>query len=131
MIVLEVLLNGHRVALAGADDLAVLSAFVSASGKLGPRSCGAVGLEDQRSVTLSVGGLSARPANEPDEHLDWVKHHELAIGDVVMIKLHESSAAADPVLRKRLDDKTPEISEKEVFEIARERYFQLREKYEG
>jgi hypothetical protein len=38
MIAFEVTLNGKRVCIAGAEDLAVLSTIISASGRLGPKT---------------------------------------------------------------------------------------------
>ena len=48
MLALEVLLNGKRIAIAGADDLNVLTGIVTAVGKLGPKASGTKGLRKNK-----------------------------------------------------------------------------------
>jgi hypothetical protein len=71
MIALEVSLNGKRVCLAGADDLAVLSAHVTACGKLGSKTIPARPDDITGEVHYSVGGLTARPDPKKDVHMNW------------------------------------------------------------
>ena len=59
MIGLAVYLNGKRKAVAGADDLCVLSAIVTAVGELGA-STASVGKRHGVDLHLSVGGLTRR-----------------------------------------------------------------------
>ena len=71
MIALEVKLNGKRVCIAGADDLAVLSAHVAACGKLGRKTVPARPDETTGDLYYSVGGLTARRDPNRDVHLKW------------------------------------------------------------
>jgi hypothetical protein len=96
MIAFEVKLNGESLGTAGADDLSVLTAIVSAVGKLGPNSTGAYQREDNYDIELTVAGLTSRAQGVPDEHLDWTKR-VLKPGDVVTVKLVETEAADTPI----------------------------------
>ena len=66
MIAFEVRLNGKRICIAGAEDLAVLNTIISASGKLGPKTVPARPDDINGEVFYSVGGLTARPDPEQD-----------------------------------------------------------------
>jgi hypothetical protein len=96
MIAFEVELNGQSLGIAGADDLSVLTAIVSAVGKLGPHSAGAYQRENHYDMELTVGGLTSRPEGIQDEHLDWISQSALKLGDVVTVKLVEASATDAP-----------------------------------
>ena len=96
MIAFEVELNGQSLGIAGADDLSVLSAIVTAVGKLGPNSTGAYQREDHYDMELTVGGLTSRPEGAQDEHLDWISQRPLKLGDVVTVKLVEANATDAP-----------------------------------
>jgi hypothetical protein len=95
MITFEVELNGQSLGTAGADDLSVLTAIVSAVGKLGPNSTGACQREHHYDIELTVGGLTSRAEGTPDEHLDWMRR-TLKPGDVVTVRLVEAKAADAP-----------------------------------
>ena len=95
MIAFEVKLNEELLATAGADDLSVLTAIVTAVGKLGPNSAGAGQREDDYELELTVGGLTSRTAGASNEHLDWTKR-SLKPGDVVTVKLIEADVADLP-----------------------------------
>src|SRR4051794_531028 len=95
MIVFEIELNGQSIARVGTDDLSVLTAIVTAVGKLGPQSQGSTDHESDYHADLSVGGLTGRADASQDEHLDWLKQR-LNPGDVVTIKIVESSSADAP-----------------------------------
>lgn len=127
MIVFEVLLNGRRVARAGAKDLSVLAADISAVGKLGSSTLVRGG--GSRDLFLMVGGLTGRK-RKPDEHLDWIPHRKIKIGDEVLVKVLESASVDQPCRRKR-SDRMPAVPERERFEYAKELYYRLRRKYEG
>jgi hypothetical protein len=60
MIAFEVSHNGQRVCIAGAEDLSVLSAHITASGKLGHKTLPARPDDKTGEVFFSVGGLTAR-----------------------------------------------------------------------
>ncbi len=90
MIALEVSLNGKRVCIAGADDLAVLSAHVTACGKLGEKTVPARPDETTGEIHYSVGGLTARPDPENDVHVGWKSIAPLRVGDVIQVKILET-----------------------------------------
>ena len=70
MIALEVRLNGKRVCVAGAEDLSVLSAIVTASGPLGKRTV-PVRPDEVSQIVYQVGGLTSRSDPAKDVHLRW------------------------------------------------------------
>jgi hypothetical protein len=89
MIGLKVSLNGKRVCVAGADDLAVLNAIISASGKLGSKTVPARP-DDTSEMFYSVGGLTARPNPTKDVHLRWKSVSPLRVGDVIEVEIVET-----------------------------------------
>jgi hypothetical protein len=92
MIAFEVKLNEELLTIAGANDLSVLTAIITAVGKLGIASAGAAQRESNYELELTVGGLTSRSGGAPNEHLDWSKR-TLKRGDVVTVKLVEVDAA--------------------------------------
>jgi hypothetical protein len=96
MIAFEIELNGESLGTAGADDLSVLTAIVTAVGKLGSNSTGAHQRERHYDIELTVGGLTSRAEGSPDEHLDWIRR-ALKTGDVVTVRLFETDAADAPI----------------------------------
>jgi hypothetical protein len=96
MIVFEIELNGESLGTAGANDLSVLTAIVSAVGKLGPDSTGAHRREHHYDIELTVGGLTSRAEGSPNEHLDWIKR-ALKTGDVITVRLVEAEAGDPPI----------------------------------
>jgi hypothetical protein len=127
MIVFEIELNGVSVGRAGTDDLSVLTAIITAVGKLGPHSHGAAGYETNYHADLSVSGLTARANATADEHLGWLKQR-LDPGDVVTIKIVESPSADSPT------SSTPARTEdvfKQQFESARQFYLENRDKFDS
>lgn len=96
MIAFEIELNGESLGTAGANDLSVLTAIVTAVGKLGRDSTGAYQREHHYDIELTVGGLTSRAEGSPDEHLDWIKR-ALKTGDVVTVRLVEAEAADAPI----------------------------------
>ncbi len=101
MIALAVYLNGKKLTIAGTDDLGVLNAIVNAVGELG-KSTVPFGERGRPDLWLSVSGLTSRPDGVDDEHLRWVGHRRLRIGDKVTVQLvrterpdrHKSSTVA-------------------------------------
>ncbi|HEV2292462.1 MAG TPA: hypothetical protein VGR35_01320 [Tepidisphaeraceae bacterium] len=87
MIAFEVRLNGKRICIAGAEDLAVLSAHVTASGKLGANTVPARSDDTDGEVFYSVGGLTARPDPDKDVHVRWKSTSPLRVGDVIQVKV--------------------------------------------
>lgn len=90
MIALEVRLNGKRVCVAGAEDLAVLTTNVSAVGKLGKKTVPARPDETTGEIFYSVGGLTARPDPKQDVHVRWKLIAPLRVGDVLQVKILET-----------------------------------------
>jgi len=103
MIALIVHLNGKRVAIAGADDLCVLHAIVTAAGELG-KSTARVGKRRGVNMHMTVGGLTGRANQEADEHLRWVNLQRLRVGDKITVEIVRSDkpdqhASATPAVR--------------------------------
>jgi hypothetical protein len=126
VVVFEVHLNGRRIALAGTEDLGVLSTIVSAVGKLGPATKRR--RNEGYDIDIRVGGLTARKRGA-DEHVDWVRR-SLKIGDEIYLRVTRGEHA-NPPRRRTPRDKMPTISERKRFEFAKALYYQLRRKYEG
>jgi len=105
MIALEVSLNGKRVCVAGADDLAVLSAHVTACGKLGRKTVPARPDETTGEIHYSVRGLTARPDAKKDVHLIWKSIASLRVGDIIQVRALETDKA-DPPKSKTKANKT-------------------------
>jgi len=93
MIALEVTLNGKRVCIAGAEDLAVLTTNVSAVGKLGKKTIPARPDETSADIHYSVGGLTARKEPKKDVHLRWKSVAPLRVGDMIQVKILEVEKA--------------------------------------
>jgi hypothetical protein len=127
MIVFEIELNGELLGRAGTNDLCVLTAIITAVGKLGPDSQGSAKHETTYHADLSVGGLSARAKAAEDEHLDWLKQR-LAPGDIVTIKIVESPSADSPTSSKPAH--TEDVF-KQQFESAKQFYLENRDKFDG
>jgi hypothetical protein len=132
MLALEVRLNGRKVALAGAEDLCILSTNVTAVGKLGAKSRGSnSGRRKKVDMHLNVGGLTSRALGKANENLTWVRLKPLRPGDEVHIRL-VSTAKTDPPSGRypAEDNKRKDDQERCWFEMAKEAYFKLKGKYE-
>jgi len=101
MIAFEVRLNGKRVCIAGAEDLAVLDTIISASGKLGAKTVPARPADMSGEIFYSVGGLTARPDPEKDVHVRWKSVAPLKVGDVVQVKVLDVKKADRAKSRKK------------------------------
>jgi hypothetical protein len=127
LLALEIFVNGKKVSVAGAEDLTVLNAIVNAVGKLGSKTSGVKAHGKGYDLWLTAGGLTGRTDGTPDEHLRWVRHKKLKIGDRVEIRVRKTSTAESPV------ESTPtESKEQERFQYkwAKSQYMKLRKKYE-
>jgi flagellar basal body L-ring protein FlgH len=127
MIAFEIELNGQVIGLAGTEDLCVLTAIVTAVGKLGAQSEGATDHKTDYHAGLSVGGLTARVDASQDEHFDWLRQ-PVNPGDVVTIRILESPSADAPSAAKPA--RTGDVF-KQQFESAKQFYLENREKFEG
>jgi hypothetical protein len=129
MIVFEVHMNGRRLCRAGARDLAVLTAIVTAAGKLGPQSHGTRAGVTNPYIDLRVGGMTGRSSDlgkaSKDTHLDWM-HKRLEIGDEVCVRLIDSTVVDRPESRS-VESISPA---KKQFDWAKAHYFANRSKYE-
>ena len=92
MIALEVKLNGKRVCIAGAEDLCVLGASVSAVGKLGKKTVPARP-DESADLFYSVGGLTSRLPPRANAHVNWQSVTPLKIGDTIEVRIIETNRA--------------------------------------
>lgn len=88
MIAFGVKLNGKRVCVAGTDDITVLSAHVTACGKLGKKSVPRRP-DDATVIDYSVGGLIPRPSGK-DIFPKWKLATPLRVGDVLEVRILET-----------------------------------------
>lgn len=130
MIAVEVSLNGELLTVAGSDELAVLSTIVNASGKLGPKSHGTKFENNDYDLSMRVGGLTSRGDGQEDEHPLWVERTQLSVGDVVTVRLIEVSDADVPVSATSAGENINDANERRWYEMAKEAYFELKDKYE-
>lgn len=113
VIALEVFLNGKKLALAGASDLAVLTATITAVGKLGPESAGSQTRPKSYSIDFRVGGLISKKIKKVD--LDWVDSKRLKLGDEVLVRVLKTERPDMPA-RIRSIEPFLKYAEKEEFE---------------
>ena len=117
MIAFKVRLNYQLLAVAGAEDMSVLSAIMTASFNDGfPDGC---------HCRLHVGGLSRGDASGPAEHLEWAPHRNLAVGDFVSIEIVETDEAS-PIVERRPAERSPTIEDGEdVITLLSQEYLLL------
>lgn len=125
---LRVRINDEAPVIAGADDLGVLNATVTGTGKLGSRSR-PVRQDELPDLFISVGGLTSRAPDIPDEHLSWLSQRPLRVGDVVSIEVLSTLDVDAPISGKAAEKM--QHDEREYFEHCKKVYLSLREKYEG
>ena len=101
MIAFEVSHNGKLVCIAGANDLAVLNAIVSASGKLGSKTVPARPDDKTGEIFYSVGGLTARLDPTKDVHMRWKSVAPLKAGDVIQVRIVETNTPDRPTSRTK------------------------------
>jgi hypothetical protein len=139
MIAVEVNLNGKRLCVAGAEDLGVLSVALNVTGSLGPKTVEGTPLGGQVAPDvqpvephLYIGGLTSRGSGVSDDHLRWRDDVSVSIGDVLTIRFLEvePGAADAPDAIKDSGESVVDASERRMFELAKETYLNLRDKYE-
>ncbi len=130
MIAVEVRLNDEVLVVAGTDDLSVLSAIINASGRLGPESHGTKFEDQDYDLSFRVGGLTSRGDGVEDEHPVWIERSQLSVGDVVSVRFVEVSEADAAVSASSAGGNMNETSERRWYEMAKEAYFELKDKYE-
>ena len=126
MLALRVTINDKKSIVAGAEDLSVLSAMVTLTGKLGRKAVDPG--RGRPDMFLGVGGLTARPGRRKDEHLRWTPHLKLKVGDRVLVELVEAMKT-DRVVDRRVAGRKS-IDEREHYKDLKKRYFELKKKYE-
>jgi len=107
MIDLEVKLNGKRVCIAGADDLAVLSTHIAAVGKVGKKTVPARPDQTTGEIHYSVGYLTSRPDPNKDVHARWKSVAPLKIGDVLEVRILETEKVDRAKSRTKAKSKRP------------------------
>ena len=90
MIAFKVSLNGNRVCVAGDEDMAVLTAGVTAVGELGKKTVRPDSDEKSQYIGYRVGGMTGRHDPEKDVFVNWVSGAPLQMGDVIQIKVFET-----------------------------------------
>jgi hypothetical protein len=130
VLAIEVEFNGKRLTVAGAKDLSVLTAYVSAVGLLGPETVefrptggGATDLH------LRVGGLTSR-GSMPDQHLNWIDKLKVQPGDTVIFRVVEVEQTDPPIESSPATRKTASANERAYFKEVKKQYLRLRKKYE-
>src|SRR5262245_2948468 len=123
MLAFRVEVDGEELAVAGADDWAVLSLIVSAS-----RSNASE--EPFSHADASVGGLTLRDANAQQHHMRW-KGRDLKVGSRVVVTLIETDSPSAPVKRYRSDGEVQEspFTEEEWREMRRHDYLELKKEF--
>ena len=131
-LVLEVLVNGERFTVAGEESLSVLSAHVTARGRLGSEShaIGPNAPDKPLDIVLSVSGMTSRGERNRDEHLNWGPRLALRLGDEVRITVrddddYESASRRTPVQGYP----SSPLSARKRFLDAKALYFRLRRRY--
>ncbi len=107
--------------------MGVLSAILTCTGKLGSSTVPSRD-DETHDFTFRLGGLTSRAKGEADEHLVWMEHQELKLGDKVTVQIVETDSA-DPVRSGR---ETEEVAydERAYFEHCKQAYLDLRRKYQ-
>jgi hypothetical protein len=100
MLGLKVSINGGEPVVCGAEDLGVLMAGVHLAGQLGARTQHPRPGEAP-DLWVRAGGLTSRPDDQGDEHINWIHHHALKVGDSVTIEIVRTETPSEPV------DRTP------------------------
>lgn len=127
MLAFQIFINGRKVSVAGAEDLGVLSAIVSAIGKLGKNASNRKKNRKDFNVWLTVGGLACRKKKSQDEYLQWVKQKKIKIGDRIEIRVCKTNKA-EPFIAN--NPKSLEQQEWYQYKTAKSQYFKLRKKFE-
>jgi len=126
MLAMEVIKNGKRLCVAGAQDLGVLAASFSAGGALGRDAWDFTGQMAKPQMRLHVGGITSRKGG-PDRHLDWIGQMELKVGDVVTLKFVEVDVADSPV--ESQDPRAPTSGGREHFDALKQQYLSSLKKF--
>ena len=127
MFALKIQVNSESPMVAGAPDLGVLNAIVNCLGPLG-NAARKKRDSDEADFFLTVGGLTSRLQDLPDEHLLWASNRSLQLGDIVRVEIVETDTADAPEGAREAEKR--QHDEREYFEHCKKVYLELREKYE-
>jgi hypothetical protein len=131
MLILELSINGKKMARAGRDDMAVLSSCVTAVGVLGRKSKGPTRGGEETDIHVHLGGLTAKKDSSKDVHLNWIPHTQLKVGDEVQIRIVKAAKADKALRNQRPAQRSVRAkSKREMFESAKKYYLEHRTKYE-
>lgn len=126
MYALRLTINNRRPVVAGAEDLSVLSAILSLTGRLGSQTADRD--SGKPNMHVHLGGLTARPGKRPDEHLNWLPHTKLKLGDRVLVEIIETDKAGRIAQRLKANGKSND--ERHFYREVKKQYFKLKKKYE-
>jgi|SRR4051812_25030194 hypothetical protein len=124
MLALRVTINDKKIVVAGTEDLFVLSAIVTLTGKLGSKAV--VPGRGKPDMFLHLGGLTGRGKGRKDEHLRWTPHVKLKIGDRVVVELIET-ARSDKIVQRSAAERR---DERAYYKHLKAQYLTLKKKYE-
>jgi len=127
MYALKVTINGKRTIVAGAEDLSVLSAMVTLTGKLGARAVWP--RRGTPDLMVRVGGLTSR-RKRPDEHLEWLRRYNAKVGDQLLIEIIKTKKADRIIERRPSKEKSPSADGRAFYNELKDMYFKLKKKYE-
>ena len=128
MIVFKVELNGEVIAIAGKENLSVLTTIIGGTGNLGTGSA-----EDQ-DLRLNVGGLEKDEGEISGNHLRWCKSKTINVGDTISVNIQEADSADVAVVEKASDSEEEikkDINQRLDWGRARAFYLKHKEKYEN
>ena len=128
MYAFKVQVNDQAPVVGGAEDLSVLTAMVTATGKLGSASLPRHD-DGTREIDFRLGGLTARGSQKKDEHLTWLEARGLKPGDRVLIEIVETDVAHPVTGGEEAEARAHD--ERAYFEHCKRAYLELRGKYEG
>ncbi len=95
MIAFEIRLNGEKVCLAGIGEHGVMSQHLSWSQRAPKADSNEK--PERAKPHFHIGGL----VNQ--EHIDWIRHQDVEIGDEVTIRIVEVESADEPTHRERAE----------------------------
>jgi hypothetical protein len=85
--------------------------------------------DEPADLFITVGGLTSRASDVPDEHLTWVSQKPLRIGDLISVEVLDTPSVDAPISGKEAEKRKHD--EREYFEHCKKIYLSLCEKYEA
>ena len=125
MLAFDILIDGVRLARAGFEDWAVLSAHVTAVRERHNAR------QRDGELEFSVGGLSQSDEDGAAYHVRWAKR-ELEVGSKITIEVIDTDTPDEPLRRYRSDREVQEspYSADEIEQFEREELQRLKAKFE-